>query len=77
MCHPFPTHLQKAYKLCQAIYMLVQVARTSPSKSWWVAVAGYSTCTFLWLFGVVVVQELIRSFLRLWNQGMFCPLARL
>ncbi|BGP27237.1 proteophosphoglycan ppg4 [Rhodotorula toruloides] len=46
---------------------LIDVPTIQPSTGWWVALAVYSTCTFIWFFGVFVWRDLLCGFFARWR----------
>ncbi|BGP10959.1 hypothetical protein JCM10049v2_006853 [Rhodotorula toruloides] len=46
---------------------LVDVPTIQPSTGWWVALAVYSTCTFIWFFGVFIWRDLLCGFFARWR----------
>lgn len=46
---------------------LVSVPTIQPSTGWWVALAVYSTCTFIWFFGVFIWMDLLCGFFARWR----------
>ncbi|GAA6064006.1 hypothetical protein JCM10212_001401 [Sporobolomyces blumeae] len=48
---------------------VVPVPDLASSTGWWVAVGVYAACTAVWLFGICLVRECGRAYLRRWGGG--------